>query len=1071
MSRVVLLFLCVSLTSAGILMASGVESQNLHQIKVKVSGNGISLKSMLADLEKQSGFSFYFAKKIGNINPVIVSENAASLYDILLEIAIDKKLIFKQTDRMIAVMWEPPPPPPILPGTLAGKVTDEKGEPLAGVTLKVVEIDQQLLSGTDGGYLFSLKPATYTLEVSGTGFVTQRITGIVILSSNNTPLNIAMKPDLNTLKGVTVSTGYKKASVEGLLTRQKNASEISNGISAEQIGSTPDKNIGESLKRISGVSTVENKFVIVRGIGERYNAAMLDGVVLPSTEAQTRNFSFDLIPANMVDNVIVSKAVTPDMNASFGGGLVQINTKDIPAQNFTTIGAGVSYNDQSTGKEFLSHKRGRYDYLGFSDKNRSFPDQLYYTDRTSAPNNSLSNEEYQQKVLAQSKRFTNDNFTLYRNKALPSQNYQFAIGRSWILQNNSSRRLGFTGSVSYRNTQQINQFDQQRRSDWLYDANNYGAAYSFNTTIGGLLNVGLQWGKNRFSFRNTYTRLYDNTLVRTIGYDADNGLEYFSKGLLPNRIQEVDDPTFTTLMQNKLNGQHQLGKLTLEWNLARTGVNRKEKDLSIATSVPSLVGKDYEYYYVTSRESEPRINPTSRHNYQNKENHYSWSLDATVPITVGGIRNSFKTGYFGTVRKASFDWQIAALIGSNRLADSLRYIPVSEMVNPANFGANGYNYNIAGFFLDAFEGRSTTQAGYLMFDSRLLQKLRLVWGVRAEYYKYTEIKNGLNQAGDPKKFSIPPDNAWQWLPSANLTYSPVNPLNIRAAFSGSVIRPELMDNSQFFKYNPYLSALFGNQGLASTRINNYDVKVEWFPGLGELLSAGAFYKEFDQPIELTFILVNGNINYYQRNASKGKVYGLEFELRKNFAFMAPNSRLLNNLTAYGNLTLQKSSVRATYRTSNPTPGGPDIDVEVKQKRTMYGQSPYLINAGLQYQGDHLGLNVAYNKSGTKTYIVSSLMNQIEYEAPREQLDAQISYKLCKKKMEIKLNAGNLLNQASMFFVNTGSYEKNPDSGGGSDQTDSYRLKAGFSDKYEEGDQIRLRQKFGRTYSATVTYTF
>jgi outer membrane receptor protein involved in Fe transport len=357
-----------------------------------------------------------------------------------------------------------------------------------------------------------------------------------------------------------------------------------------------------------------------------------------------------------------------------------------------------------------------------------------------------------------------------------------------------------------------------------------------------------------------------------------------------------------------------------------------------------------------------------------------------------------------------------------------------------------------------------------MFDSRLLQQLRLVWGLRAEYYHYTEIQNGLNQPGDPKKFKLPAEKAWQWLPSANLTYSPISQLNIRAAVSSSVIRPELMDNSQFFRYNPYLGGLFGNQGLASTRINSYDFKTEWFPGLGEIISAGAFYKEFNNPIELTFIQVNGNPNYYQQNASRAKVYGLEFELRKNLGFLAPRNTILRNLTAYGNLTLQKSSVRANYTIQDPTPGSTgNITVDVSQDRTMYGQSPYLINAGLQYVGDHLGFNLAYNKSGIKTYIVSSYLNQIEYEAPREQLDAQISYKLLRKKLEVKLNAANLLNSLSMFFVNTASYDYKPIAD--QDPTNDYVLKEGFSNNYEEGDQIRFRQKFGRTYSVTLTYNF
>ena len=138
---------------------------------------------------------------------------------------------------------------------------------------------------------------------------------------------------------------------------------------------------------------------------------------------------------------------------------------------------------------------------------------------------------------------------------------------------------------------------------------------------------------------------------------------------------------------------------------------------------------------------------------------------------------------------------------------------------------------------------------------------------------------------------------------------------------------------------------------------------------------------------------------------------------------------------------------------------------------MYGQSPYLVNAGIQYGGEHLGINLAYNKSGYKTYIVSFYTNQMEYEMPREQIDAQISYRFFKKKLEVKLNGGNLLNAASTYFNNTGSYEKNPESVAGDRTDNGFRLKEGFTDKFEAGDQIRISRKFGRTYSTSLTYNF
>ncbi len=1070
MTRFAMLVTIVTTTFTVVLMAADVKSQNLNEARITLLAQNTTLTEVLNKIEQQTDFTFSFTKKVGGIILKSLAADNKPLSELLKELATGRHLRFTQLGSLIAVNQLPDAPKP---GKISGKILDDKGQTLPGANIKVLESGEAVQSAVDGSYILNLQPGTYTLEVSYISFQTQRITGVIVTEGKSTVLNVSLKAGAKGLKEVIVTSGYKKASTNGLLVRQKNASEISNGISAEQIGRTPDKNIGESLKRISGVSTVDNKFVLVRGIGERYNSAMLDGTVLPSTEAQTRNFSFDMIPSNLVDNVVVSKTITPDMNASFAGGLIQVNTKDIPNENFISFSAGASYNDQSTGKDFLSHQRGKYDYWGIDAGGRGAPSNLLVTDKQVEPNRSMSDETYQQKLVDQSRRFTNDNFTVYKYKAAPSQNYQFTIGKLFELDTLNKKRFGFTASLSYRNTQNTNEIERQNRSDWNLNTDNSGKAYGFNTTIGALVNAGLQFGKNRITLRNIFTHMYDNILVRNVGYDNVTGGDFIPLNT-PNRIQESDDPTFTDLLQNKLSGQHQLGSAKFEWELAKTLIVRKEKDLTIANSAPQLVNGDYQYFYIPGNFNQPEIsNNLSRHTYKNDEHHYSWTASVTLPFKMAGFSNTIKTGYFGNSKNAGFNWQIAALGRSLTTAPAVAYLPVSEMQKPENLGVNGLNYAINSYWLDTFEGKSKTHALYGMLDHRFFEQLRLVWGVRADYYSYTDIKNPVSIRGAseyiPKK-----DRAWQWLPSANLTYSPSTQVNIRAAYSSSIVRPEMMENSQFLKYSPYLGAQFGNLGLYSTRIRSYDFKTEWFPGLGEIISAGAFYKEFDKPAELTVNNTSGNIQYYIKNADNAKVYGFEFEARKNFGFIADNE-LIKNLTAYGNLTLQKSDVVGTFRITNPdkTPGAPStIELPSKQKRPMYGQSPYLVNAGIQYTGKRFGFNFLYNKSGLKTYIVSADPGLIEYERPREQIDLQLSCKLFKNRCELKFNAGNLLNSASSFYINQASYERNPDYDFKSGDISSvFRLKPGFTDKYEDGDYLKFVQRFGRTYSTVITYNF
>lgn len=1046
------LLIAVLLSASCVCSVSGsTKAQNKAESRVSLKLLNVNLIKGLSTLEDKAGC-------IINYNPAIFKREHHISIDVKdMPVAqVVKKMLegtgvaYKINDPNTILLYKLPDP--VKPGKISGKILDEKGEPLPGAGIKIVELNRTASTAVDGSFSISVDPGTYTVEIRYVSYQPRRVTDVIVKSGENIPLNVSMKPASETLTGVVITGGYKKTSAEGLLARQKNAAEMSNGISAEQISRTPDKNIGESLKRISGISTAENKFVIVRGIGERYNAALLDGTPLPSTEAQSRNFSFDLIPSGLVDNVVVSKTVTPDMNTSFGGGLIQVNTKDIPDENFMSFAIGSSFNDLTTGKDFYSHKRGRYDYLGFDDGRRSAPDNLLHTDPSAK--GSMSDAEFQKRIDDQSRRFKYDNFTLYKNRAPLNQNYQFTIGQLFGLDSVKGNKLGFTGAITYRNSQNTTDVDNIRRGKWTDNFNNYGNTYNFNTTWGGVLNVGLQLGTHRLSLRNTYTRMFDNTLTTTNGYNNDVP----SEEILNNSpdIREEDDPTFTTLLQNKLSGQHQLGKVKLEWDAARTSVRREEKDLITAEQSPQLIEGVEHYFYYAGASTEPKPTPMSRQYYDNNEKHYSWNLSGTVPFNLGPLRNVLKMGLYGNRKNGGFSWKILPLTANpSKLNPELRYLTVADMQKPENMGANGYMYQL--FFMDEFIGKSRTDAGYLMLDNRLTEKWRLVWGVRGEYYKYKSVKNPINGA-DLGNYTEQHDPAWRWMPSANLTYA-VNPeINIRAGWSVAVVRPELLDNSRFLRWDTKLHGTITNTGLTSTKITSYDLRGEWFPALGDVISIGGFYKYFDKPVELNQA-AGANVYYMLSNSDWAKVFGFELEFRKKLDFIS-ELNWVKNLTLSGNLTLQRSKVQGRDKLIDLVTGEETFLIQTLV-RPMYGQSPYLINAGLQYQESRLGFNLMFNKSGRKTYIVSSSADLIDYEMPRSQFDAQLSYKWLKNKMQVKVNAGNLFNKASAFYKNAPDPVAAKDPG----------YQPGKSDNYEAGERLTRRAYFGRTFSLQLNYNF
>lgn len=268
------------------------------------------------------------------------------------------------------------------PGRITGKIVDEAGNPVAGAEVRIG--DKTITTDNNGDFSADLPAGTYTLTVNMKGFRTLRVEDLAVKPNETNSVSFVMsaaktkvsEDSERTIKEVVIRGTRKADTQAGLLTQQKKAAQMSDGISAEQIAKTPDSDVGATLKRVTGVTTVDNKYVVVRSMGERWNTAAMDGVNMPSTDAYNNNFSFDIIPTAMVESVVVSKTATPDMNANFAGGYVEVKTKDIPNQDFLTVGMGTSFNSVSTFKEFLTKQRGKNDYFGYDSSTREFPKDL-----------------------------------------------------------------------------------------------------------------------------------------------------------------------------------------------------------------------------------------------------------------------------------------------------------------------------------------------------------------------------------------------------------------------------------------------------------------------------------------------------------------------------------------------------------------------------------------------------------------------------------------------------------------------------------------------------------------------
>lgn len=962
-------------------------------------------------------------------------------------------------------------------GFVSGRITDENGEGLPGVNIRLTETMLGTVTDIEGHYKLTMPAGTYQMEISSIAYQKKKITDVEVKSGKITNLNTSMTPASNQLGDVVVSASYKKNSVNSLYLTQKNSAGMTNGISAEQIARTPDNNLGQVLKRITGVTTVDTRYVVVRGMTERYNQAMLDGVIIPSTDMNRRNFSFDIVPQELVNNVVVNKTASADLSAEFSGGQILINTLDIPEQNFTSLSLGTGYNTRTTGKKFGSlGGRGKSDFLGFDDGRRNMPMNLQSWTQRSEPIPSYA--------ITQSKQFNNQQLKGYQYTASPNQNYRFSMGRLYQL--DESLKFGFSGGLTYRNTQETNPFQTIRNSGFINVVEGQpldtaavrgsGNIYKFNTTLGGVLNAGIQGAKFKIASKNYYSHVFNETMQDASKILQDNSVRY---------RELLTVPEYTTVLQNKLEGENLIGSkgLKFNWTGSITNISQDIKDMRRLRyqKTATLGGVDYyDSPMVTNMHSDASGHYDSRLSTSLNETDYNWSASVSMPFNFLKEKSVVKAGYAGWDKKRSLNAATVQLVKMDLdAAITGRY---EDIMAPDRMGISGdsaFYYAYDGRNGSQYTGTSKNHAVFMMLDQRFFQKLRLVYGVRAENFNLANsqdqfLRNPDNGFGNSKVDPfITGEKNWRFLPSVNATYSLTSNMNLRAAYSTTMVRPDFRETSYFELYDPYLDANIGGWNVVSTKIKNYDLRYEWYPSAGEIISVSAFYKDFDKPLEMTHFMSSGvGTTRYLRfqNQKRAINKGFEIEIRKRLDFIA-DKQWLRDLTIFGNGTWMKSEVEAVNYAVVALDGGASYELVATDipgvKRPLYGQSPWIVNAGINYDAKLVGANISYNRSGYRSYVVNNNPNEIEYENGRNMVDLQLSARFLKQKAEIKLNISNLLDAETFYYTNPTAYK-----GGTGATNNGYELING-TDKFEadKGDKKTYRVKNGTTASVTLTYKF
>lgn len=874
-------------------------------------------------------------------------------------------------------------------GSISGKVTDNlSGEALISATVQLVGTPRGAITDLDGDYIVKeLAPGKYTVRFSFISYQTVVIENVIVEDGVDTKLNISLLPVATQMNEVVVSADVLKSSEAAIVSLQKNSSSIVDGVSAELIKKNNSSNGAEILKRMSGITMSDGKYAYIRGVSDRYNLTVLNGASLPSTDPEKKSVSYDLFPSSLIENIVTHKSSTPDNSANFSGGLVEINTVEFPGKFFMEVGAGSSYNSVSTQKASLISASGKYDFLGFDDGLRNLPPAI--------PNTQVNSSLGQEKIQEIGRAFNND-WNLKTGKIPFNSNFKFSAGNSFYIGENN---LGFIGSLTYSNSSEIRNYT---RNYYNYDGvwyDYYGNDYLNNILWGALFNVTYKFaGRNKISFKNIYNQNTDNNVVTT------KGNHYY--------VPEYRDATSIQFLQRSLYSTQLVGEHLLEflnnslfnWNINYANSKRKEPDTRKYWYSRNVDSSDSALRFAMNQATDIRF-------FSNLDDKIlGFSGDLLIKVFENPSLPNFKVGYSYNNKKRGYDPRVFGFDFNQRktsiaVRDSIFKLPVEDIFKPENINPNFIYLVEVSNPPDKYSASEMIRSAYAMFNAALFSSLKLIGGIRYEY-----SKTNLNYA-DPQNYSriLQVGNSYNdVLPSLNFTYTFSDNINIKGAYGKTLTRPELRELAVSGYYD-FLTDyyVFGNPELVRTRIDNYDLRFEFYPAANEILSVNFFYKRLDKPIEVIGVNTSNRSRSW-KNADFAKNYGVEFEVRKNLGIIIES---LKSFSFIGNLSLIKSQVDLGKAAVG--------QAELVQNRPLQGQADFVLNAGLYYDNysEDLSANINYNVIGKRIVEVGVNKTGDIVTQPRHQIDINFS-KILFSNFMLKVAVKDLLAQDEVTIQQT-----------------------------------------------------
>ncbi len=863
---------------------------------------------------------------------------------------------------------------------ICGVVIDATtNEPLVEAPVALVKGARgETRTDVDGRFSMQIAPGLYDLRARYELYQAGRVNGVAVVAGECTRVTIRLTQQEAGVDEVVVTARKDNRREAAVLAERKSAPVVQDAISAQEISRTPDGAASDAVKRIVSATVVDGKYVYLRGLGGRYSTVLLNGVPLPSPDADEHAVPLDLFPTSLLSSLNVVKTYSPELPGSFAGGTLEIETTPYPARFEAEVSASTWAGSGSTGRARRSYGGGSLDLLTFDDGTRSLPD-LVPRDRA------LVSPQIDTAARIEATRAFRNQWSTTERDALPGFGFGATVGDTRAL---GGRKIGYLASIDYGAKESV------KTSRVGVEARNPTATEPFRfdqyddveqgrltADLSALVNVGYEAGSGQdLSLLALYTRSAESKAQRSSGltfdgnrYQADR-LQFVSRGMLFGQLR----------------GEHRLGAggLDLSWqgNLARVG--RSEPDT-----------RDVIYFAEGNAPlawASRLAGSADRFFSEVTDTSGGGTLDLAVPVPGAKLRAGGST----QLSKRAFEARRFRFREPPR-DGSLLTLPPEQLFAAGNIDEQFLLTEMTAGS-DAYDARQQVHAGYLVADVPV-GRVRIFGGARYEYTRL-ELTTGSRFAVTPAPAGVDRDES-AFLPSANVVLALRDGMNLRAAYGHTVVRPQFRELAPFvFVDFDRKLTVEGNPDLETTRIHNADLRWEWFPRDEEVLAATAFYKRFRNPIELVIQTATGGQVKYQ-NAAEAAAWGLELEGRVGLRRIAP---ALADFRVAANLALVSSEVDLKG----------EAPLQTSQKRPLQGQSPYVVNASLGWARAGLEATLLYNVYGKRITEVGAVGLPDAYEQPSHRLDLTISRTW--RALEVKLALANLLD--STVVIEQGGLE-------------------------------------------------